>query len=128
MDIRGHFKVGYHKAFCLKCIYFEREKESTGRGGTEREGERESQQLGIPRTWDPMNPTNREIMTCAEIKSQTLNQLSHPGAPAIKSLPESFLCLFLFSIFCLDFLPVGPFFNIWLTIYYWVLYTIDVRV
>ena len=25
--------------------------------------------------------TNREIMTRAEIKSQTLNQLSHPGAP-----------------------------------------------
>ena len=28
-------------------------------------------------------PTNREIMTWAEIKSQTLNRLRHPGAPHI---------------------------------------------
>jgi len=28
-------------------------------------------------------PTEREIMTCAEIKSQMLNQLSHPEAPIL---------------------------------------------
>ena len=28
--------------------------------------------------------TNREIMTSAEIKSQMLNRLSHPGAPTLK--------------------------------------------
>ena len=27
--------------------------------------------------------TNHEIMTCAEIKSQRLNQLNHPGAPIL---------------------------------------------
>ena len=28
-----------------------------------------------------LEPTNHEIMTSAEIKSQTLNHMSHPGAP-----------------------------------------------
>ena len=28
-----------------------------------------------------LQPTDRGITTCAEIKSQTLNRLSHPGAP-----------------------------------------------
>ena len=29
-----------------------------------------------------LDPTHCEIMTCAEIKSMSLNRLSHPGAPA----------------------------------------------
>ena len=33
--------------------------------------------------------TNREIMTRAEIKRQTLNRLSHPGAPARDFLRNS---------------------------------------
>ena len=32
-----------------------------------------------------LDPTNREIMTWAKIKGQMLNQLSHPGAPLIRS-------------------------------------------
>ena len=60
----------------------ERKRESTNRVGAEREGERESQA-------DSEEPdvglelTNSGIMTWAEIKSWTLNQLRHPGAPQI---------------------------------------------
>ena len=30
-----------------------------------------------------LDPTNCEIMTCAQIKSWMLNQLSHQGTPAV---------------------------------------------
>ena len=48
--------------------------------GAEREGEREYHAVGT----EPdagLDLTNREIVTRAEIKSGTLNRLSHPGAP-----------------------------------------------
>ena len=51
-------------------VFWERERGSTSRGRTEREGEREYQ-AGSALSVNP------EIMTWAEIKSQTLNQLSH---------------------------------------------------
>ena len=55
----------------------------TNRGGAERE-EREripSRLLAVSAEPDAeLDPVNCEIMTCAEIKSQKLNRLSHPGA------------------------------------------------
>ena len=30
-----------------------------------------------------LEPTDQDIMTCAETKSQMLNRLSHPGAPMV---------------------------------------------
>ena len=55
----------------------------TSRGGAEREGERILSRLHTIRAEPDVepNPMNCEIMTLAEIKSQTLNLLSHPGAP-----------------------------------------------
>ena len=52
-------------------------------GGTEREGERIPSRLctASPEPDAGPEPTNRKIMTRAETKSWTLNQLSHPGAP-----------------------------------------------
>ena len=51
--------------------------------GAEREGERGSQ-AGSTASAEPdarLDPTNREIVTRAEIKSRTFNRLSHPRAP-----------------------------------------------
>ena len=65
--------------FFFKFIDFERERVS--RTGAEREGERErisSRLLTVSTEPDTgLKPTKRET----EIKSQTLNRLSHPGAP-----------------------------------------------
>ena len=50
---------------------------------TEREGDRIPSRLRAVST-EPdagLKPKNCEIMTCVEIKSWTLNRLSHPGAP-----------------------------------------------
>ena len=54
-----------------------------GGGGAEREGERESQagSMLLAQSDERLELTNSEIVTWAKIKSQTLNQLSHPGAP-----------------------------------------------
>ena len=68
-------------------IYFwRRERHSMSRGGAEREDDTESK--AGSRLWavstEPdvgLRPRNLEIMTWAEIKSRTLNWLSHPGAP-----------------------------------------------
>ena len=38
------------------------------------------------------NPRNCEILTQAEIKSRTLNRLSHPGTPLFLSLNQFSLC------------------------------------
>ena len=71
------FKHFFKKVF----IYFERERE--------REGERQRERLpsGICTvTEEPdsgLRVTNREIMTRAATKSQTLNRLSHPDAPVV---------------------------------------------
>ena len=64
------------------------------------EGQREGGRQRIPST-DSAEPdvglelTNDQIMTSAEVKSQRLNRLSHPGAPC------HFLICFLFSLFAL---------------------------
>ena len=60
-------------------------------GQRERERENESQASATlsvePNTWlDPMNP---EILNGVKIKSQTLNRLSHPGAPILSLLITS---------------------------------------
>ena len=66
-------------------VYFEREKVCVSRGGAERLRERESQAgytLSISAEPDMgLNLMNSEIMTLGEIKSQTLNRLSHAGNP-----------------------------------------------
>ena len=58
-----------------------------GEGQREREGDKILSRLHTVSA-EPdsgLEPTNREILTRAEIKSRTLNRLSHPGAPTIKS-------------------------------------------
>ena len=70
------------------CFLFLRERQHVGRGGAEREcrgkeRERIPSRLHTAST-EPdvgLEFTNREIMTGVKVKSQTLNQLSHPGAP-----------------------------------------------
>ena len=68
--------------FFFKFIYsfWERERKRVSGVGEEREGERESQG-GSTEPDAGLNPMNQEITTWAEIKSQTLNRMSHPGAP-----------------------------------------------
>ena len=78
-------------------IYFEREtvqvgqaqreggKESASRGGPERERQRIPSRL-LAASTEPavgLDPTNREIMTWAEVEGQPLHRLSHPGAPCL---------------------------------------------
>ena len=65
-------------------LFILREREGTGEGQREREGERENSKQALccqHRDWHRLDLTNHEIMTWAQIKSQTLNWLSHPGAP-----------------------------------------------
>ena len=65
-------------------------RESTSRGGQEREEERErisSRRLSVsaePGTG--LNLDNYEIMSRAENKSRTLSLLSHPGVPDVEAL------------------------------------------
>ena len=78
------FSIGSDSFFLSLFIYFERDKDSMSRGQAEREGDRESQAGTALSAQSPMwgsNPWNHEFMTWAETKSQTLNQLSHRGAP-----------------------------------------------
>ena len=85
-------------------IYFERARAwahgSMRAGEGQREGERESQ-AGSTLSAEPearLNPmTDCEIMTWAEIKSQILNRLSHPGAP-IRFLLSVWDDVFLFCL------------------------------
>ena len=59
-----------------------------GKGKRERKEERIPSRLHAVST-EPdvgLELTNHEIMTWAEIKSLTLNQLSHPGAPVLTIL------------------------------------------
>ena len=58
--------------------------------GAEREGER-GPQAGSMASAEPdarLDPTNREIVTRAEIKSRTFNRLSHPRAPESNCLQQ----------------------------------------
>ena len=62
----------------------ERERQSMSRGGTEREGDRESK--AGSRLWAVSTESNAglEPMNCEIMRwSQTLNQLSHPGTPIL---------------------------------------------
>ena len=54
-----------------------------GAGEGQREGEKESQAGSVLSTEpnEGLKVTNLDIVTSAEIKSQRLNRLSHPGAP-----------------------------------------------
>ena len=66
-------------------FFFLFERQSVGRGGAEREGERIPSRLRIVSA-EPdvgLEPTNCEIMTRAKIKSQMLDRLSHPGVPEL---------------------------------------------
>ena len=77
-----HWVWKQYKKECKPCmliflnVYF-----FWGRWGIEREGVRENPKQTL--CWQHMGlePTNHEIMTWAETKSQTLNWLSHPGTP-----------------------------------------------
>ena len=64
-------------------VYFERERGKAWAGEGQRGRERIPSRLHAVST-DPdvgLESTNHEIMTWAEIKSQRLNWLSHPGTP-----------------------------------------------
>ena len=89
--------------FFFTFIYFwETERDSTSKGGAEKEWDTESK--ADSRLWavstEPdvgLKPTNHEIMTWAESwlltghLNRTLNQLSHPGTPILSSfLKNSF--------------------------------------
>ena len=73
----------WHPLFLLMFIYFERKTE----GGRALAGEEQTvnpKQAPCRLRAEPdteLDLMNHEIMTRAEIKSQTLNRLSYPGAP-----------------------------------------------
>ena len=71
--------------FKILFLYFERNRESVSRGGTEREGERKSQAASMiqHRAGHRARAHKDEIMTWAKIRSRILNWLSHPGVPVI---------------------------------------------
>ena len=68
-------------------LFMLRERECMSRERAEKDREREripSRLHAVSTEPDAgLEPTNHKIMTRAEIKSQTLNQLSHPGAPKL---------------------------------------------
>ena len=75
-------------------------RENTGRGGAGREwGESLPSRLHIVNADHDagLEPLNCEILIWVEIKSQTLNQLSHPGAPEIRTV------LIIISLILLDY-------------------------
>ena len=80
--------------FFLSFIYLFSEREREGAreatrvgGRAEREGKRENSKQALcavhPEPDTGLELRNHEIVTRAEIKSRTLNRLSHPGAPVI---------------------------------------------
>ena len=73
-----------------KKFFFERERESISvnrRRGRERGRESIPSRLHIISTQPDvgLKPMNHEMMTRAKVKSWTLNQLSHPGAPVMRT-------------------------------------------
>ena len=74
--------------FFLTFIYlWDRERQSMNRGGAEGEGDKESETGSrlcavSTETNEGLEPTNHEVMTWA---GQTLNRLSHPGAPTMNN-------------------------------------------
>ena len=83
--------------FFYKCLFIF-ETESASRGEAERKRERISSRLCTVSTEpdEGLNLTNHEIMTWAEIKSQTLTRLSHPCTPrlVLTYLPSGFIILY----------------------------------
>ena len=83
-------------------LFWERKGESTGEGQKERErenlkqGSTPSAQLRASRR-TLGGSHNHEIMTWAEIRSQMLNCLSHPGAPRPVCMCVFFLSFFIFE-------------------------------
>ena len=68
--------------FVNKSLFF-RERDRERKRERERERETPSRLHAVSAEPDArLDPMNWEIMTSTEIKSGTLNQLSHPGAPA----------------------------------------------
>ena len=81
-----HILEALKKQESFICIYFFFERENMS-GGAEGEGEKVKQTLCWARS--PGAPSHDpEIMTWAEIKSQILNWLSHPGTPKQESLKK----------------------------------------
>ena len=83
--------------FFLMFTYFERE--SMSRGGAEKEGRQRTPSRLLTVSTEPtmgLDLTKREIMTWAEIKSQTLKWLSHPGIREHKFL-KARVALWIFS-------------------------------
>ena len=82
----------------FKFMYlFLREREHEQRRGSKGGRERIPSRLCTvsPEPSAGLKPMNREIMTSAEIKSRTFNQLSHPGAPKSHILKINFSYFFL---------------------------------
>ena len=81
----------------------EREGERESGGGAEREGERIPSRLRTVSA-EPddlgLDPMNLELMTWAKIKSQMLNQVSHPGAPGLTYSSSWLHCLWTRSLLC----------------------------
>ena len=77
--------------FSLKFIYFERERACARGGGVERGRQRIPSRLYVVST-EPdagLKPTDRKIVAWGEIRSPTLNWLSHWGAPHHRGILSS---------------------------------------
>ena len=72
--------LSYIYPFCCSVLW---EKESASKEEAEREGKRENPCADSTEPDAGLDPVNHEIMTRAEVKGQTLNRLSHPGAPVL---------------------------------------------
>ena len=71
-------------SFLIFFLFWKRERECMKTGEGQRERERENPMQALCCQWGAWyEPKNYEIITWAEIKSWTLNRLSHPGAPKI---------------------------------------------
>ena len=77
----GRWVFKFFFIFYLKKVYlFWKEKLCEWRQAQKRE-ERENPKESVCHQWHSAGPHYPEIMTWAKIKNETLNWLSHPGAP-----------------------------------------------
>ena len=74
-----------YATFLKKCLFILRERKIVSGEGAEREGEGENPRLCTASVGPDvgLESTNRQMMTQAEIKSRTLNRLSHSGTPIV---------------------------------------------